>query len=166
MPAETCQNAETPICNELHNPLSISNDAQIVDPQRGTQNLVPKGVSVRVRPPAPSLIINGLSHPLGVGFDTPSGVDIRPVYGPGKVRRFGRSLSGCAVPVNRLDLPSGFWVTLTLHSERTSFNRGQLRPPDDPSSVTAVKYGRHRFVRLEHYTSGQNCLQYFRSSSK
>lgn len=40
MPAETCQNAETPICNELHNPLSISNDAQIVDPQRGTQNLV------------------------------------------------------------------------------------------------------------------------------
>ncbi len=53
MPAETCQNDETPICTELHNPLSISNDAQIVDPQRGTQNLVPKGVSVRVRPPAP-----------------------------------------------------------------------------------------------------------------
>ena len=53
MPAETCQNTEPPICNELHNPLSISNDAQIVDPQRGTQNLVPKGVSVRVRPPAP-----------------------------------------------------------------------------------------------------------------
>ena len=53
MPAETCQNTEPPICNELHNPLSISNDAQIVDPQRGTQNLVPQGVSVRVRPPAP-----------------------------------------------------------------------------------------------------------------
>ena len=53
MPAETCQNDETPICTELHNPLSIRNDAQIVDPQRGTQNLVPKGVSVRVRPPAP-----------------------------------------------------------------------------------------------------------------
>ena len=43
MPAETCQNAETPICNELHNPLSISKDAQIVDPQRGTQNLVSSG---------------------------------------------------------------------------------------------------------------------------
>jgi hypothetical protein len=37
--SHACQNTETPICNELHNPLSISNDAQIVDPQRGTQNL-------------------------------------------------------------------------------------------------------------------------------
>jgi hypothetical protein len=54
----------------------------------------------------------------------PKGADIRPVYGPGKVRRSGRILSGYAGPVNRLDLPPGFWVTLPLHSERTSFNRG------------------------------------------
>lgn len=38
MPAETCQNNENPICNDLHNSLSISNEAQIIDPQRGTQN--------------------------------------------------------------------------------------------------------------------------------
>ena len=37
-----------------------------------------------------------------LGAATISGSDIRPVYGPGKVRRSGRIPSGCAVPVNWL----------------------------------------------------------------
>jgi hypothetical protein len=53
-------------------------------------------------------------------------LDIRPVYGPGKVRRSGRSLSGCAGPVNWLDLPSGFKVAFSSNSFRTSFNGGHL----------------------------------------
>lgn len=68
MPAETCQNAETPICNELHNPLSISNDSQIVDHQRGTQNLVSVRTCRFESDHRYQLEIEGLATPQGVAL--------------------------------------------------------------------------------------------------
>jgi hypothetical protein len=43
-------------------------------------------------------LVGGKNASLGEMVREP---DIRPVYGPGKVRRSGRILSGCAGPVGR-----------------------------------------------------------------
>jgi hypothetical protein len=45
MPAETCQNDEILIGNDLHKPLKISKDAQNVENQGGTKDLVPQGLT-------------------------------------------------------------------------------------------------------------------------
>ena len=62
MPAETCQNDEILIGNDLHKPLKISKNTQIVENQRGTKDLVPKGLRVRVpsRAPLPEIQGEGL----------------------------------------------------------------------------------------------------------
>jgi hypothetical protein len=58
-PADSCQNAETQIGNELQEALSMSKEAQIIDPQCGTKDLVPKGLRVRVPSRAPSKTSDG-----------------------------------------------------------------------------------------------------------
>ena len=69
-PAETCQIVGNPSGTNLHKALSISNDAQIIDPQGGTKDLVPKGLRVRVPSRAPLFEVQRVTADnvvLGVG---------------------------------------------------------------------------------------------------